>query len=159
MKEIRLTQNKTALVDNEDYEWLNRWKWYARKHRRTYYASRTGRVSDGVKNGVQIQMHREILNTPVGMDSDHKDRDGLNNQRFNLRVCTNQQNQMNRRIQINKLSNYKGVTADDFDNWIARIQHKAKSYYLGYFNSEVAAARAYDKRALELYGEFASLNF
>jgi hypothetical protein len=97
MKEIQLTQGQVALVDDEDYEYLSQWKWYARwnKSTQSYYAVRTV----GTKpNQVTVRMHRFIMNTLIGMDCDHKDHDTLNNQKHNLRNATKSQNSVNRKL-------------------------------------------------------------
>jgi hypothetical protein len=150
MKEIKLTQNKVALIDDEDYEYLNQFKWYANKVRNTFYAKRG-------RNKTAQQMHRIIMNPPTNMQIDHKDHNGLNNQKFNLRLCTNSQNRMNS-IPYGK-SKYLGVSI--FRGKIPRAQIKVnnKIIYLGQFKTEEAAAREYDEMAKIYHKEFANLNF
>ena len=159
MKEIKLGQfgkNKgvyVALVDDEDFERLNSFSWYAQKGGNTFYAQRCIKVN-GKK--VNIRMHREILN---GSIIDHIDRNGLNNQKSNLRVCTTSENAMNMRKHKKSKSNYKGVCFHKLEKkWVAQIKINRKGFYLGYFMSEVDAARAYNSKAVELFGEFANLN-
>ena len=94
MKTIQLTQGQFALVDDEDYDFLMQWKWQAHKDKSTYYATRV-EYGKNIKKG--IKMHRVIMNTPRNMETDHKDRNGLNNQKYNLRICTRGQNQTNKR--------------------------------------------------------------
>lgn len=143
-KEIKLTKNKVALIDDEDFEFLNQFKWYFN----TGYAMRRNKKQT-------ILMHRVINNTPDGMETDHINRKKLDNRRINLRSCTNQQNQMNSSKMINTTSKYKGVCWHiNNKKWQVNIQNK----YLGYFKSELEAAKAYDKAAKELFGEFARLN-
>ena len=101
MKEIPLTQGEVALVDDEDYEWLNQWRWYVLKARHTFYAVRF----DG---GRTQSMHREIMCNPVGKEVDHSDMDGLNNQRINLRIATRSQNHKN--VNPYGVSAYLGVS-------------------------------------------------
>jgi len=153
MREINLTQEKVALVDDEDYQYLNSFKWYAMESRKTFYAVRRIRV-----NGKQntVWMHGEILN---GKGIDHIDHDGLNNQKSNLRFCTPSQNLMNTRKRENTSSVYKGVYFYKQSNkWRAQIMINGKYARLGCFASEVDAARAYNTKAIELFCEFANLN-
>lgn len=151
MKEIQLTQGKVALVDDEDYENLNKWKWYAIKNHRNYYAVRYIN-----KDKKTIFMHKEILK---GIICDHRDRNGLNNQKENLRIATLQQNNMNRRGCDNSSSNYKGVTWDkNAKKWRPSIQINKKTIHLGSFALEVEAAKVYNRAALKYHGEFACLN-
>ena len=153
MKEIQLTQGKVALVDDEDFEYLNQWKWCAHKHRNTFYV-----VRNTTLNGKRITklMHGVILN---GKGIDHIDHNGLNNQKSNLRFCTQSQNLMNTKKRANTSSIYKGV---HFDNrtkkWLAQINLRGKQIYIKLLSSEVDAARAYNAKATELFGEFANLN-
>lgn len=157
----RLGIDKFAVVDDEDYEYLNQWKWYAVPHRYTWYACHQSRIylPNGKSKQREIWMHREVLNiTDKSILVDHKDRDGLNNQKSNLRPCTNSQNRRNAKLQINNTSGYKGVCRDG--RWYrARIIINKKRVSLGYFHNPVDAALAYDKAASEHYGEFALLNF
>jgi hypothetical protein len=162
MKEIPLSQGKTALVDDEDFEYLNQWKWCAvsSKTRNTFYALRTINVSSVNDKCRQIRMHREIMKTSKGLEVDHIDGDGLNNQKYNLRNCSRLQNVLNQKIQkVSKTSRYRGVLWNGRRKWRVQIQYKGKVHYLGYFNIEEEAARAWDRKALELFGEFARLNF
>lgn len=152
---IPLTQGLYALVDGEDYERLSRYKWYAAKSRNTYYARR----SENTK-GRTIDMHQEILIIPKGMQTDHRNHYGLDNRKQNLRICTNAQNQHNKLPQSGGSSQYKGVNWEKVvQKWHSCIWNKNKNINLGYFNSEMKAAKAYDKKARELFGEFAYLNF
>ena len=154
---IRLTQGQFAVVDDDDFEWLNQYEWYAVKEDRSYYAARTiyekGRV-------IQRQMQMEILGGVNGVDLvDHKNHNGLHNYRSNIRFCTFQQNLMNHKPK--KLtSNFKGVHwSNRSKKWASSIGFNYKTIHIGYFNSEEDAARAYDTKAKELHGEFAYLNF
>lgn len=153
MKEIQLTQGQIALVDDEDFENLNQFRWCAVKIGRTFYAVRNVRI-DGKKRGVR--MHCQILG---GKLIDHKDHNGLNNQKSNLRFCTASQNCMNKRKRKNCVSIYKGVCFHkQHKRWLAHIKKDGKDNHLGYFVTEIDAAKAYNIKAVELFGEFANLN-
>ena len=157
MKKIPLSQGKFALVDDEDFEELNKYKWTAYGARDTFYAYRNPSINNGRKS---IFMHRQIMNTPEGMQTDHADRNGINNQRKNLRIVTNSQNQMNKKRQSNNSSGFMGV---DFHSgtkkYRARINKKGKQIHLGIFNTAKEAAHAYDAAARKYHGEFATTNF
>lgn len=148
-RKIPLTQGKYAVVDDEDFIWLSEYKWFYHKG----YAVRK-------KNKRHIYMHREINQTPPDQMCDHADGDGLNNQRRNLRNCTNSQNQANGRLRVDNTSQYKGVARNKSRGaWFAQIRFGGKRKNLGHFDDPADAARAYDTAAKELYGEFAKLNF
>jgi|SRR6188768_735071 len=156
MKEVQLTQGKVALVDDQDYDFLNQFKWYAKKDpfAKTYYAARN---NPEVK-GLLILMHRQIL----GLDDpklfcDHSDHNGLNNQKYNLRIATRSQNNANK--QPTGTSKYLGVSWDKSRNkWKAEIRKNKKGIHIGRFKNEAEAALAYNKKAVEMHGDFANLN-
>ena len=149
---IPLTKGKFAIVDAADYERLNRYKWCAMKGGAKLYACRTtGRRT--------ILMHRFLMNPPKGMVVDHIDGNGLNNRRSNLRICTHQQNMCNTRPK-GKGSRYKGVCWDkNRKQWIVVVRCGERHVHVGRFDDETEAARAYDRKAFELFGEYAYLNF
>jgi hypothetical protein len=147
VKEIELTLGMVAKVDDEDYDWLNQWKWQAIKKETDIYARRT----DGT------YMHNLILGTKEGCIVDHIDNKGLNNQRLNLRHATIAQNQYNQKPR-GGTSPYKGVFRRDNGTFLARISKDRKSYHLGVFDDEIASANAYNHSAYEMFGEFAKLN-
>ena len=150
---IPLTQGKVAIVDPADYLALKRYKWFAAKGRRTYYAARRAR-------GRQIWMHRQILKPPSRLVVDHIDHNGLNNRRENLRPCTRRQNNFNQLPRRGGSSKYKGVTRCRRTGiFRAQISRNKKCIHIGRFKKEIDAAKAYDKKAKELFGEFAYLNF
>jgi hypothetical protein len=158
MREIELTRNKVAFVDDKDYEWLNQYKWYSDKSYNCWYAVRVIWVN---KKFVKIYMHREILGLKKGdkIQVDHQNHNGLDNQRRNIRVSSQSQNNGNF-CKTKGSSVYKGVCWDiRKKKWLAQIQFNNRHYFLGYFNNEEDAAHAYDKAALEFFGEFANLNF
>jgi hypothetical protein len=157
---IKLTRGKFAVVDAGDAPALLAYYWQASKSDRmvdsyeTYYARRAERGPDGKQR--YVQMHRQIMDAPEGVEVDHRDGDGLNNRRYNLRVCTHAQNGANQRIPKNNTSGFKGVYRQkDCSGWLAQI----RGTYLGLYDSAEEAARAYDTAAVRTFGEFASLNF
>jgi len=158
MKHIPLTQGLFSIVDDEDYEAINAYKWYAYKSSENYYAGRNIRLENGKQR--MISMHRTILKTPQGMLTDHRDGNGLNNCRSNIRICTHSQNQMNsKKPKGNCSSVYKGVHWRKSRNrWVAHVFINGKPHYAGIFREEQDAARAYDKKALEIFGKFARTN-
>ena len=157
--EIELSQGLVALVDDEDYEELNQWKWHAARNGTGdsgFYAVR--RISRKGKR-TRIFMAREIMNAKVGEQVDHKDgKATLNNQKSNLRICTNAQNQRNRGPQKNNASGYKGVYPYKKGKWRAKIQVDKLDIHLGIFDVVTEAALAYNKAALLHHREFAYQN-
>lgn len=155
MKLIPLTRGKFAKVDDDDFEYLNQWKWYCD---RKGYACRAGGIE--IKRNT-IRMHREIIKTPKGMLTDHIDRDRLNNCKSNLRICLFSGNSANTGLTKNNTTGYKGIAfmGGKVNKWKARIKFNCKLYHIGCFKTKEEAAMAYDKKAKELFGEFACLNF
>lgn len=161
MKYIELTQGKRAIVDDEDFEWLNRWKWRASKDHYGFYAIRTIKKKGKTTT---VLMHRIIIKVPPNLQTDHRNGNGLDNQKSNLRACTQAQNTHNRGARKNVTSRYKGVYLKYKNNnngrlkWGAHIRKGNARFDLGYYCTEAKAAKAYDAKAKELYGEFAYLN-
>lgn len=158
MKKIPLTNGLFALVDDEDYEMLSRYRWRASYNHRDnlWYVARAGRKGEPRT----VMMHRQIMAPPRDMQVDHIDHDNLDNRRSNLRIVTRSQNLANRRKKIKSRSEFKGVTWHRRDKkWQAQVQWQGKTYHLGYFDSEVDAARAYDAGARAIQGEFSKPNF
>jgi len=156
MKLIPLTRGKYAKVDDEDFEYLNQFKWCVQGK----YAGRLSSRKFGKRS--MILMHREILHTPNGMLTDHIDEDGLNNQKYNIRVCTSSQNAANIKMRKANTSGFRGVRLDKrakIKKWRVDIRNVCMKLYVGHFYSKEEAARAYDKKATELFGKFARLNF
>jgi len=155
MKKIALSQGLLALVDDEDYKRLSRYKWYAKKGVYTYYAARR----NGSGNTPKTLMHRELLNAHLGELVDHADRNGLNNQKNNIRLCNTVENNRNTRLRNDNTSGLKGASFHKgTQRWVARINLNKKPVSLGYFKTAEEAALAYDKAACELFGDFASPN-
>lgn len=169
MKLIKLTQGKFAKVDDEDYNYLIQWKWYAQKNDNNFYVQRSDK-------GKSFFMHRVVMKCieKDGKIIDHKNRDGLDNQKHNLRFSSIRGNCSNRTSF--GTSKYLGVCLVKRKNkwfnkkenkyktaftssWTAQISFNNKHAYIGSFKTEEEAGRAYDKKALELHGEFANLNF
>ena len=162
MKKIKLTQGKFALVDDEDFERVSQYKWLAHKNNLSdniWYAARNITVSKNKRK--RIYLHRYIMNvseirTPY---VDHVNHNGLDNRKENLRLCSMSQNQANRATAIDSLSGYKGVSYQKRDKiFVASIVCNKEYYYLGCFKAADEAALAYNKKAIELHGEFAYLN-
>lgn len=159
MRAIKLTQGKIALVDDQNYDWLNQWKWCARRGHGTFYAVRNVSVAKG-KREAQY-MHRKILGLHSGdkQQTDHIDGNGLNNQRANLRFCTAAQNIQSSRKWKFGVSIYKGIFWRRNDRkWQTQIRVNKKLVHVGLFSSEIEASKAYDAAALKYFGEFAFTN-
>ena len=158
-KTIPLTQGKVAIVDDEDYEELSKYKWCVHKEHEYWYAVCT---VNNKKNKGMTKMHRAILGFPEGKQIDHINHNGLDNRKENLRVCTHAENLYNRKKSKNNTSGLKGVShrmRNRLHKWEASIKHCQKTIYLGCFTDKNDAGRAYDKKARELFGEYAVLNF
>lgn len=163
MKQIPLYQIETleivdyALVDDEDYQEISKHKWFAIKSCNTSYAIRYTITAQSMTS---TRMHRQILNiNDSKVYVDHKDHNGLNNQRSNIRLCTPKQNRCNIGKHLKGTSKYKGVIFHKGQQaWVASIGNGKDRYHLGTFNNEVEAAAAYNIKAKELFGEFAFLN-
>lgn len=155
VKELTLGRGpKVALVDDDWYEMLTAIKWAS-----------CGRYAQAYVGDVNVQgnkyekMHRLIIDAPKGMEVDHINGNKLDNRVSNLRVCTKSQNQCNRGAPSDGKSKYKGVCWFKITgSWKADISVNKKRTFLGYFDSEIDAAEAYNKAAIELHGEFAKTN-
>lgn len=177
MKLIPLTRGLFAKVDDEDYEYLSQFNWHANLNNGGFYAVRTIRLESGKRT--RLAMHRHLLNlTDKNYQVDHKDRDTLNNQKYNLRKCTVRENNKNRNSSKGSTSKYLGVHLKECKKtymtkrgmvtnikmrYVTKIQTTEKELYLGSFEhsieGEIEAAKAYDKAAKIHHGEFANLNF
>lgn len=163
MRTIPLTKGYVTIVDDEDYKWACTYNWCASfSTGGLVYAYRSAKKAEQVSGKpYAVFLHREILG--LGIDSsiqgDHRNHDSLDNRRKNLRKCTRSQNMGNQR-KTRGSSRYKGVTWNKgVRKWQAAISLNKRSRHLGYHIDEVDAARAYDRAALEQWGEFACLNF
>lgn len=152
-KEIILSNGKITVVDDDDYAHLSEWKWGYTKG----YAARTS-YENGHK--ATIYMHRQLMDTPIGMVTDHINGDRLDNRRKNLRICSNEQNLLNRGADKGSSSRFKGVyfRRNKQKHWHAQIRANKKSMHLGSFSTELEAARAYNEAAVRLHGEYAHIN-
>lgn len=157
VKSIPLSQDKFALVDATDYEWLSGWRW----HYTHGYAKRRQYGGGGKNNNKDkhIYMHNVLLCTPQGMDTDHINGDKLDNRRCNLRLATRSQNNYNGKKRNGCTSRHKGIYWSKIRNrWVAEITINKKKFYLGSFKSEAKAALAYNEAAIKHHSEFARLN-
>lgn len=162
MKKILLRSlrygNRYALVDDADYSELSKYVWSLQRGTTGIFYATRGTERNGKQKS--YAMHRQIMGFPNSM-IDHKDRNGLNNQRENLRPATRSQNGANYigRTKIRR-GKFKGVTKySHWDGFHAQIAVNQKHMFLGSFKNEEDAARAYDKAAKKYFGEFAYLNF
>ena len=156
MKIIPLTRGQITKIDDDDLQELSEHKWFCGvQPSGLKYACRRERGSRKF-----IYMHRQILQAPIGFQVDHRDGYGLNNQRFNIRICWNGENPQNIGIPKHNTSGWLGVSwKADNDKWQASIKVNGKSRYLGYFLDPVEAALAYDAAAVLYHGDFATTNF
>lgn len=154
-KLIPLMRGQFAIVDANDWTWLSRWPWLAQWSplMRSFYAVRSERMDSGQYKSTQ--MHRLIGG---GQSGDHKNHVTLDNRRKNIRGCRQIDNGANRQLNRNSSTGYKGVHRNR-DAFVATITRNYKRINLGRFNQTEPAARAYDRAAIRIYGEFALLNF
>jgi hypothetical protein len=150
VKRIPVAGGYYAYVDAADYEELSKYKWH-------FYSGRYAARHEKKKT---ILMHRQIMQAPPGMVIDHMSGNGMDNTRLNLRTCSPGENSRNKAKSSGTISRYKGVGwHEPTGKWVARIWYEGRSRSLGYFDDEESAARAYDRRAVECFREFARLNF
>lgn len=149
MRKILLTQDKSTLVDDKDYERVNKFKWFVQTSPSGKQQARNRRIG---------LLSRFILNPPVNKVVDHINGDSLDNRRKNLRVCSIKENGRNVRKKASTYK-YKGVYKNQRSNgFFASITVDYKTKYIGFFPTKEEAAKAYNKKAEELFGEYASLN-
>jgi len=154
MREILLTKGKVAIVDDEDFEEVNKHKWYCMPHRNTFYACRHG------GNYSIINMSHQIMGNVDGKVIDHINRNGLDNRRCNLRFCSVSENCRNKKLNSNNTSGFRGVHWDlKCKKWVVQVQSNYTVVYRALFDDKVEAAMDYDRKARELFGDFVVLNF
>lgn len=157
-KQIQLSKGKFATVDEEDFEYLNQWKWYVNSDgyavRSERFKTESGRISTRT-----IRMHRVIAQAPPTYEVDHKFGDRLDNRKQNLRICTQSENCMNKTLSSKNSSGFKGIMWHKRNlRWIARIKVNGKLIHLGSFTCKIQAAKAYNEAAINHFGNFANLN-
>lgn len=150
-RSIELTRNQRAIFDACDFDYLNQWNWVSDGE----YAKKNIRING---NNKSLFMHRIILGTPEDKFTDHINGDGFDNRMSNLRVCTKKENAFNRINHWGKSCDFKGVQKR-FGNYMARIVINRKLICMGTYKTALEAAVVYDKKAKEVFGEFAALNF
>ena len=155
-----MAQPRYAKVDPTDYKRLKGYEWITKKGKNCFHTQRYLARGKGKKDKL-VYMHQEILKVPKGMVVDHINRDGMDNRSANLRPATRSQNLYNCRKRSGTIySKYKGTHWHKINKkWHARITFEKKVMHLGYFKSEIEAAKAYDEAAIRYHGEFACLNF
>jgi hypothetical protein len=147
--EIPLTQGKVALIDDEDYDKIKDYKWYACRRRSVFVA----------QTWDSKFMHRIIMDAKSGEMVDHINGDPLDNRRQNLRLVTNKQNLQNSCKWTKGTSQYKGVSWQSTRHkWLAQIMVDGKVKFLGYHETELEAAKAYNEGAVKYFGEYANVN-
>ena len=153
---VPLTQGYEAVIDAADVPLVEGRNWHASVNRSTVYAQRSeaGAGGNGPKHRA-VQLHRVIMGEPKGLLVDHRDGDGLNNRRSNLRMATRSQNQHNQKLASHNTSGFKGVRWDkQRGKWQAAIRLNGKRKHLGFFPTPEAAYEAYCKGSAEIHGEF-----
>lgn len=164
-KTISLTKGKFAVVDDEDFEWLNEMRWQVHDKSKNNYA--LGKKWLSHTKGITLAMHREIMKKHgfdvEGMEVDHINGDGLDNRKENLRVCKHSENMKNINKNKGELMGNKGVTlvSGHYDlkkPWRTKFTKDYKTIHVGYFATKEEAVIAYNWAVKENFGEFANMN-
>jgi len=159
-RRIDLGEGQWTIVAPQDFYWLNNFKWCVVGCDERMYAARVVRKIEFGRLKT-VYLHRVIMSAPKGLLVDHRNNNGLDNRRNNLRLATHSQNMINRpKTKSPTTSRFVGVYFDkDRSKWVARIHLNNKCIWLGRLDNEIDAAKAYDKAAKQYHGDFARLNF
>ncbi len=155
MKQVILVDGSYSQVDDEFYEEAIKHKWYCSNNGLTKYAHCKSKINGKWKSYYLHQLIMDTIGTKLKID--HKDRNGLNNQKQNLRICSHSDNMKNR-IKHRGTSKYTGVNLHLYGKWLARININGKQKHIGTFKNEIDAAKAYNKAAIETGNPFYNLN-
>lgn len=154
-KFIELTQGKTAIVSQEDYELVSQYKWSYDSHNNCAVRSIfLGRDKNGKQKSITVNMHRFVTGAEKGKDTDHINGNRLDNRRSNLRVCEHKDNQRNMKMHKDNTSGYKGVSKSRGGKWVVKVGNK----YIATFSDVIDAAKRYNEEAISMYGKYAKLN-
>jgi hypothetical protein len=157
-RRIPLGEGRFTIVEPGDFYRLNKYRWIADGIGESIYAVRN--IISANESPKFMRMHREIMNDPKGFLVDHRNCNGLDNRRANLRLATYSQNACNNRKRKNTTSVFRGVSFHTQKQcWGVHLQHQMKRVFLGYFDNEIEAAKTYDAAARKYHKDFARLNF
>jgi hypothetical protein len=158
-RRIYLGEGEWTIVEPTDYYRLKNYNWYIGGNGKEFYAFRNIKIGPGKTK--MVSMHREIMNPPAGLLVDHRNNDTLDNRRANLRLATHSENSYNRpKTKAKTTSQYIGIYSEKrTGRWTVKIRVNGERLWLGRFESEIEAAKAYDAAAKKYHGEFARLNF
>lgn len=156
VKEIVLTRGQVAIVDDEDFERLNQFKWYAHLGGGRFYGARNDTRENGYS---KIYLHREVVGAKAGDIVDHIDQESLHDWRSNLRVCDRSRNALNHRRYSNNTTGYIGVAIENGNSFRAYRYINGRTIFGGLYKDIIECAKKSDEIAKEFHGEFAVLNF